>query len=85
VPFPTGPVTRATTRLSRAKACAKGISRVPENKESNLVDSDHISYMLEAMDSSSSYEDHNSRLTYRYQIKLREPKVAIDLNEPTPA
>jgi hypothetical protein len=32
VPFPTRSVTRATTKLSRAKASAKGISRVPENK-----------------------------------------------------
>jgi hypothetical protein len=60
VPFPTRPVTRATTKLSRAKASAKGISRVPENKESNLVDSNHISDMPEAMDSDSSNEEHNS-------------------------
>jgi hypothetical protein len=83
--FPTGPVTRATTRLSRAKASAKGISRVPENKESNLVDSKHISDMPEAMNSASSDEEHSSGLASRYQIKLREPKVAIDLNEPAPA
>jgi hypothetical protein len=82
VPFSTGPVTRAATKLSRAKASAKGISRVPETKESNLVDSDHISDMPEAMDSASSDEEHNSGLVSKYQIKMKEPQVAIDLNEP---
>jgi hypothetical protein len=41
--------------------------------------------MPEAMDSTSSDEEHSSGLVSRYQIKLREPKVAIDLNEPAPA
>jgi hypothetical protein len=39
--------------------------------------------MSKAMDSDSSDEEHNSGLVSRYNIKLREPKVAIDLNEPT--
>jgi hypothetical protein len=60
VPFPRGPVTRATTKLSRAKASDIGISGVPENKENNLTDSYHISDMPEAMDSDSSDEEHNS-------------------------
>jgi hypothetical protein len=64
-PFPTGPVTRDTTRFSRVKAFAKGISRVHENIESNLIDSDHISYIPEAMDSTSSNETHNSGLASR--------------------
>jgi hypothetical protein len=80
----TGPITRATTRLSRAKASVEGISRVPESTESHLVDSDHISDIPEAMDSSSSDEEHNSGLVSRYQIKLREPKANINLNEPAP-
>jgi hypothetical protein len=84
-PFPTGPVTRATTRLSKAKAVAGGISGIPENKERNLVGSHHISYMPKAMDSTSSYEENSSGLASRYQVKLREPKVVIDLNEPAPA
>jgi hypothetical protein len=85
IPSSTGPVTRATTRLSRAKASAEGISRVPESTEIHLVDSDHISDMPEAMDSASSDEEHNSGLVSRYQIKLREPKADINLNEPAPA
>jgi hypothetical protein len=81
VPFSTEPVTRFATKLSRAKASDKGISRVPETKESNLVDSDHISDMPEAMDSASAYEEHSLGLVSKYQIKMKEPQVAIDLNE----
>jgi hypothetical protein len=57
VPFPIGPVTRDATKLSRDKASAKGI---PKNKESNLIDSYHISDMRESMDSTSLDEEHNS-------------------------
>jgi hypothetical protein len=32
----TGPVTRATTRLAKAKEIAKGISEIPENKKGIL-------------------------------------------------
>jgi len=71
VPLPTELVTRATTKFSRDKTSAKGISRVPENKESNLVDSYHISSMPEAMDSASLDEEHNLGLVSRYHIKLR--------------
>jgi hypothetical protein len=81
----TGPVTRATTRLAKAKEIAKGISEIPENKKGYLVDSDHISDMPEAMDSTSSDEEHNSGLVSKYQVKLREPKVSINLNEPAPS
>jgi hypothetical protein len=42
-PLPTGPVTRATIRFSKAKAVAKGIREIPENKERNLVASNIIS------------------------------------------
>jgi hypothetical protein len=38
--------------------------------------------MPEAMDSASSDEENSSGLVSRYNIKLREPKVSIDLNEP---
>jgi hypothetical protein len=58
--FPAGPVTRATTRLSRTEALAKGTRRISENKESNSINSDHISYIPKAMDSTSSNDDHNS-------------------------
>jgi hypothetical protein len=85
VPLSTGPVTRATTRLSQAKASAEGISKVLESTEGHLVDSDHISDIPGAMDSASSDEEHSSGLVSRYQIKLREPKADINLNEPAPA
>jgi hypothetical protein len=42
VPYLIGPIKRVSTKFSRAKASVKGISRVPENKERNLIDSDHI-------------------------------------------
>jgi len=83
--FPAGPVTRATTRLSRDEAIAKGTNRTFGNKESNPVDSDHISNIPEAMESTSSDDDQSSGLASTYQIKLREPKASIDLNKPAPA
>ena len=61
----TGPVMRATTRLAKAKEMAKGIKEIPENKQDYLVDSDHISDVLEAIDSTSS----NSGLVSKYQVK----------------
>jgi hypothetical protein len=71
--------------LEKAKENAKVINENHENKKGSLVDSDHISDIPEAMDSTSSNEEHNSGLASRYQVKLKEPKVAIDLNEPTPS
>jgi hypothetical protein len=85
VQFPTGPITRATTRISRVEALSKGTSRISKNKDDHHVDSDQISDILEAMDSNSSDDDHSSGLASRYQIKLREPKAAINLNRPAPA
>jgi hypothetical protein len=82
--FHTRHVTRATIRLSRDETLSKGTSRIPKNKDDYPIDSDHISDILEAMDSVSLDDDHNSGLASRYQIKLREPKAAIDLNKPTP-
>jgi hypothetical protein len=38
--------------------------------------------MPEAMDSTSSDEEHSSRLVSKYQVELREPKFSINLNEP---
>jgi hypothetical protein len=80
----TGPVTRATTRLAKAKEMAKGISEIPENKQDYLVDSDHISDVPEAIDSTSSDEEHSSGLVSKYQVKEKEPKVSLNLNEPAP-
>ena len=34
------------------------------------------------MDSTSSDQENISGLASRYQVKLKEPKVSIDLNEP---
>ena len=69
----TRPVTRATTRFPKAKEIAKGISEIPENKKGYLVDSDNISDMPEAMDSTSFDEEHSLELVSKYQVKLREP------------
>jgi hypothetical protein len=71
--------------LAKAKAIAKGIGENLENKKGNLVDLDHISDIPKAVDSTSSDEEHSSGLASRYQVKLKEPKVAIDLNEPAPS
>jgi hypothetical protein len=38
----------------------------------------------EAMDSTSSDEEHSSGLVSKYRVKSKEPKVALNLNEPTP-
>jgi hypothetical protein len=71
--------------LAKASKISKGINENSENKKGNLVDSYHILDITEAMDSKSSDEEHKSRLASRYQVKLKEPKVSIDLNEPTPS
>ena len=80
----TGLVTRATTILAKAKEISKGISEIPENKQDYLVESDHILDVLEARYSSSSDEEHSSGLVSKYQVKAKEPKVALNLNEPAP-
>jgi hypothetical protein len=80
----TGPVTRSTNRLAKAKEIDKGISEIPENKKDYLVDSDHISDVLEAMDSTSYDEEHSLGLVSKYQVKAKEHKVALNLNEPAP-
>jgi hypothetical protein len=80
----TGPVTRATTKLAKDKEIAKGISEIPENKQDYLVDSDHISDVPEAIDSASSDEEHSSGLVSKYQVKAKEPKFALNLNELAP-
>jgi hypothetical protein len=79
-----GPVTRASTRLVKAKEMAKGISEISENKQDYLVDSDHISDVPKAIDSTSFDEEHSSRLVSKYQVKTKEPKVALNLNDPEP-
>jgi hypothetical protein len=71
--------------LAKAKEIAKCISEITENKKGYLVDSDHISDMPEAMDSTSFDEEHSSGLVSKYQVKSREPKVALNLNESAPS
>jgi hypothetical protein len=68
---PTGPVTRASTRLEEAKEMAKGISETPEYKQDYFEDSDRIPDVPEAIVS-------------KYQVKSKEPRVALNLNEPAP-
>ena len=80
----TGPVTRASTRLEKDKEMAKGISETPEDKQDHFEDSDCISDVPEAIDSTSSDEEHSSRLVSKYQFKEKEPKVFLNLNEPAP-
>jgi hypothetical protein len=57
---PIGPVTRASTRLTKAKEMAKGISEFPEEKHNYLEDSDYLPDVPRALDSSSSEEEHSS-------------------------
>jgi hypothetical protein len=38
----------------------------------------------EAMDSTSYDEEHSLGLVSKYQVKAKEPKVALNLNEPAP-
>jgi hypothetical protein len=80
----TRPIMRASTRLSKAKEIAKGISETPENKQDYFEDSNRISDVPEAIDSASSDEEHSSGLVSKYQVKEKEPKVSLNLNEPTP-
>jgi hypothetical protein len=80
----TGPVTRASTRLAKAKEMAKGISETLKNKQDYFEDSDRISDVLEAIDSTSSHEEHSLRLVSKYQVKAKEPKVSLNLNKHAP-
>jgi hypothetical protein len=80
----TGPVIRASTILSKAKEMAKGISETPEDKQYYFEDSDRISDVHEAIDLASSNEEHSLRLVSKYQVKEKEPKFSLNLNEPTP-
>jgi hypothetical protein len=82
---PIGPVTRASTRLAKAKEMAKGISEFPEEKQDYLEDSDPLLDVPGALDSSSSEEEHSSELVSKYQIKAKEPSVSLDLNETVPS
>jgi len=79
-----GPVTRASTKLSKAKEMAKGVSETPEDKQGHLEDSDRILDVPEAIDSASSDEEHSSGLVSKYQVEAKKPKVALNLNEPAP-
>jgi hypothetical protein len=56
----TGPITRTTTRLAKAKEIAKDISEIPKNKNDYLVNSDHISDVPQAIYSTSSDEEYSS-------------------------
>ena len=56
---PTGPVTRASTRLEKAKDMAKGISQFHEETQDYMEDSDYLPDVPRAMDSSSSEEEHS--------------------------
>jgi hypothetical protein len=70
----TRPVMRASTRIEKAKEMAKGISESTEDKHDHFEDSDHISDVPEAIDSTSSDEEHSSGLVSKYQFKEKNPR-----------
>jgi hypothetical protein len=80
----TRPVTRASTRLEKDKEMVKGMNETPEDKQDHLEDSDRISDVPEAIDSTSSDEEHSSGLVSKYQVEAKQPKVSLNLNEPGP-
>ena len=63
----------------------KGTCGVFDDKYCHSTYPDQILDLLEAMDSDSSYDNHSSELSSRYQIKLKKPQASIDLNKPAPA
>jgi hypothetical protein len=81
---PRGPVTRDSTRLEKAKEMAKGISENPKDKHDYFEESDRIPDVPEAIDATSSEEEHRSELVSKYQVKAKEPRVSLNLNEPAP-
>jgi hypothetical protein len=81
---PTGPVTRDSTRLAKDTEMDKGISETPEYKQGYFEDSYRISDVPKSIDSASSDEEHSLGLVSKYQVKEKEPKVALNLNEPAP-
>jgi len=54
------------------------------DKDYHSVDPDQFPDLPEAMDSDNSDDDHSLELSSRYQIKLRKPQAAIELNKPAP-
>jgi hypothetical protein len=82
---PVGPVTRASTRLAKAKEMAKGISEFHEETQDGIEDSYYLPDVPGAMDSSSSEEEHSSGLISKYQVKAKEPSVTLNLNETSPS
>jgi hypothetical protein len=80
----TRPVTRSSTRLEKYKEIAKSISETPEDKQDYFEVSDRISHVPEAIDSTSSDEEHGWGLVSKYQVKEKETKVSLNLNEPGP-
>ena len=63
----------------------KGTDGISDDKDYHPVDPDQFPDLPEAMDSDSSDDNHSLEPSSRYQIKLRKPQAAIDLNKPAPA
>jgi hypothetical protein len=63
---------------------AKAISVTPKDKHDYFEDSDRIPDVPEAIDSTSSEEELSLKLVSKYQVKAKEPRVALNLNEPAP-
>jgi hypothetical protein len=81
---PIGPVMRVSTKFAKSKEMAKGISETPQDKHDYLEDSDRIPDVPEAIDSTSFEEEHSLEVVSKYQVKAKEPRVSLNLNEPTP-
>jgi hypothetical protein len=62
----------------------KGTSGISDDKDYHSADQDQLPNLIEAMDSDNSDDDHSLELSSRYQIKLRKPQAAIELNKPAP-
>jgi hypothetical protein len=78
-------VTRATTRSSKYEAVFRGIGVVSNDQDDPYVEPNQIPDLPETRElDSTDDEDHSSGLYSRYQIKLRKPQDAIDLNQPAP-
>jgi hypothetical protein len=77
--YSTRPITRETTRSSKFEAFFKFIGGVSDEKDYHSTYPNHILDLPEARDSDSYDDDHISKLSSRYQIKLRKPQAVIDL------
>ena len=78
-------MTRETNKSSKYEVVFKSTGGVFDDKDYHSIDLDQIPDLLEARDEYSNDDEvDSSELSSRYQIKLRKPQAAIDLNKPAP-